>query len=250
MLCIHYSKMEEFFDGPVFKILHILKNILHELNNDVHVIFLVGGFGGCQYMYYRIQEALKHLYGPNRFTVIIPKSPQLPVVQGALQYRKNPEIIRSRIAEATYGTETMIPFNQKIHDVRYYHKMKSGERLCKHLFSPLVIEGERVGYNQVKRNMYHPTDPSQTSIRFNLLTSDNKNLFYTRSTYGVLKEGVKILATITVPSPNTDQGTDREVYLTFDCSHTEIQVHAYDKSSNNERRVVLDCLPQTSLSQN
>ena len=253
MLCIHYSKMEEFFDRPVSKILQILKNILDELNNDVRTIFLVGEFGGCQYMYYCIQEALKPLYGENRFTVIIPKSPHLAVVQGAFQYRKNPEIVRSRVAEATYGTETMTQFNQKIHDVKYYHRMKSGEQFCIHLFSPLVIEGERVGYNQVKRNVYNPVDPSQTSIKFNLLTSDDKKPFYSRSPNGVLKEDVKILATITVPSPNTEQGTDRKVYLTFDFSQTEIQVHAYDVSSNNERRVVLDCLTHSrleSISQN
>ena len=247
MLCISYSKMEEFFLGPVANILASLKDILIQLNNDVRTIFLVGGFGGCKYMYYRVQEELELLHVGDKIRIIVPDKPHLAVVQGAIQYCKNPELIRSRVADTTYGTETMLTFNQKIHDVRYYHKTKSGEKLCKHLFSPLVIEGERVGYNQVKRNVYQPVDPSLTSVKFNLLTSDDKDLFYTRSTNGVLKEGVKVLATITLPTPNTDQGTDRDLYLSYDFSHTEIQVHAYDESSNNECRVVLDCLPQTRM---
>ena len=73
MLVIHYSIMEEFFDRPVQKILIILKNCLERLDNKVHTIFLVGGFGGCQYMYYRVEEALKQLYGRNGFRIIVPK---------------------------------------------------------------------------------------------------------------------------------------------------------------------------------
>ena len=44
-----------------------------------------------------------------------------------------------------------------------------------------------------------------------------------------------------------DIDTDRDLYLSYDFSHTEIQVHAYDESSNSECRVVLDCLPQTRM---
>ena len=250
MLHIQFSKMEEFFRRAVSKIENVLIKMLDDLNNDVSTIYLVGGFGGCRYMYYRVQELLKSRYGPNRFTVIIPKAAYLAVVEGAIQYRKNPELIRSRVAEATYGTETLMPFDQKIHDVRYYHKTKSGEKLCKHLFSPLVIEGECINYNQVKRNLYYPADPLQKSVQFNLLISDKKDLEYTRSRNNVLKEGVKILGTITVPSPNTDEGIYRDVYLTFDFSHSEIQVRAYDESSKIERRAVIDFLISETCTEN
>ena len=32
------------------------------------------------------------------------------------------------------------------------------------------------------------------------------------------------------------------MYLTFDFSHTEIQDHAYDESSNTEYKAVINCL--------
>ena len=63
-----------------------------------------------------------------------------------------------------------------------------------------------------------------------------------RSPKGNLKYGVKVVGSISLPSPNTEQGTNRKMYLTFDFSHTEIQVRAYDESSNTERRAVIDCL--------
>ena len=137
MLVIQYSQMEEFFDRPVQKILIILKNCLERLDNKVHTIYLVGGFGGCQYMYYRVEKELKQLYGPNRFRIIVPKHPHLAVVEGACEYRKNPQLVRSRVAKATYGTEVMSSFDDKIHDHRYLHMTCFGIHKCKYLFSPL-----------------------------------------------------------------------------------------------------------------
>ena len=237
MLCIHYSKMEEFFDGPVSKILRILKNILDELNNDVHTIYLVGGFGGCQYMYYRIQEALIPLYGENRFTLTVPNSPHLAVVQGAIQYRKNPQITRSRVAEATYGTEIMLPFNDKIHDFQYRYTTENGKVWCKYLFSPLIVKGECIQYNHVKRIKTNPVEPSQTSVVFFIFVTNKNELHYTRRPNGDLEDGVKVLGTITLPFDR--QGEHRDIYLTFDFSNTEIQVHVYDAISNTERRAVM-----------
>ena len=242
MLVIHYSQMEEFFDHPVQKILIILKNCLERLDNKVHTIFLVGGFGGCQYMYYRVEEALKQLYGPNGFRIIVPEHPHLAVVEGAFEYRKNPQLVRSRVAKATYGTEGLSSFDYKIHDSKYLHTTRFGIHKCKYLFSPLIIEGEQVEFDKVKRNIFYPTEPHHTCIGFELLVTNKKDLFYTRDPNGDLKDGVKVLGTISLPSPNTVQGTDRKMYLTFDFSHTEIQVRAYDESSDTERRAVIDCL--------
>ena len=240
-IMIHYSKMEEFFDGPVLEILDILKNRLKQLNNNVHTIYLVGGFGGCQYIHYRVQQALNPHDFPD-INIIIPNSPHLAVVQGAFQYRKNPGIINSRVVDATYGTETMVSFNEKIHDHRYLYSTSCGDQCCNNLFDPLVTEGERVDFDKVKRSIFQPLEPSNTSVSFSLLLSKQKDLFYTRTPDGELKDGVEVLGTITVPSPNTERGTNRDIYLTFDFSNTEIQVHAYDVTSNTERRAVIDCL--------
>ena len=63
-----------------------------------------------------------------------------------------------------------------------------------------------------------------------------------RSPKGNLKYGVKVVGNISLPSPSTEQGTHCKMYLTFDFSHTEIQDHTYDESSNTECRAVIDCL--------
>ena len=161
---------------------------------------------------------------------------------GAFQYCKHPEVIKSRVADATYGTETTLEFDPAIHSPDYKKRKRNGGLVCSHLFSPLVIEREIILSNMVKQSIYHPLEPNQTSVQFNLISSDDPDLFYTRNPNGTLKPGVKVLASIILPSPDISKGTDRDLYLTFDFSLTEIQVHAYDKTSKIEKRVVIDCL--------
>lgn len=241
-LNIQYTRMEDFFHSSVSMMLKSLSKVLRRLNNEIDIIYLVGGFGGCQYIYHSLKTKLDHDYCRNQFQIIVPKNAHLAVVKGAFQYRKHPEIIKSRVAEVTYGTETTLEFNPRIHSPDYKKRKRNGGIVCSHLFSPLVVEREIILSNMVKRSIYHPLEPNQTSVQFNLISSEDPNLFYTRYPNGTLKPGVKVLASIIVPSPDTSKGTDRDLYLTFDFSLTEIQVHAYDKTSKNEKRVVIDCL--------
>ena len=99
------------------------------MDNKVRTIYLVGGFGGCQYMYYCVEEEMKQLYGDNGF--------RIAVAEGAFEYHKNPQLIRSRVAKATYGTEVMSSFDDKIYDRRCLHMTCFGIHKCKYLFSPL-----------------------------------------------------------------------------------------------------------------
>ena len=69
-----------------------LSNVLRRLNNEIDIIYLVGGFGGCQYIYHSLKTKLDHDYGPNQFQIIVPKNAHLAVVKGAFQYRKHPEV--------------------------------------------------------------------------------------------------------------------------------------------------------------
>ena len=241
-LNIQYTKMEEFFHSSVSMTLKSLSNVLRRLNNEIDIIYLVGGFGGCQYIYHSLKTKLDHDYGLNQFQIIVPKNAHLAVVKGAFQYCKHPEVIKSRVADATYGTETTLEFDPAIHSPDYKKRKRNGGLVCSHLFSPLVMEREIILSNMVKRNIYQPVEPNQTSVQFNLISSEDPDLFYTRNPNGTLKPGVKVLASIILPSPDISKGTDRDLYLTFDFSLTEIQVRAYDKTSKIEKRVVIDCL--------
>ena len=59
--------------------------------------YLVGGFGGCKYVYKKLKEVIENAYasqGCGQCSVLTPIEPQLAVAQGAVLWRKNPEIIK------------------------------------------------------------------------------------------------------------------------------------------------------------
>lgn len=56
-LRISSSKMKEFFQSALEGILSLLSDLLKKLTENIEVIYLVGGFGGCPYLYTKIKEA-------------------------------------------------------------------------------------------------------------------------------------------------------------------------------------------------
>ena len=59
----------------------------------------------------------------------------------------------------------------------------------------LIIEGEQVEFDKVKRN---------------ILVTNKKDFFYMRSPKGNLKYGENVVGSISLPFPNTEQGTNRK----------------------------------------
>ena len=100
---------------------------------------------------------------------------------------------------------------------------------------------EDVAPNHVKRIKTSLVEPSQTSVVFFIFVTNKLELHYTRRPNGDLEDGVKALGTITLPLYGLyQQGEHRDIYLTFGFfSHTEIQVHVYDATTNIECTAVM-----------
>lgn len=71
-------------------------------------------------------------------------------------------------------------------------------------------------------------------------TQPADNIWYVKGS-GKTGGAVK-LGELTVQMPDTTGDKSREVEITFDFSHTEIQVKGYDKTSGSEVKTVLDFL--------
>lgn len=74
-LQIAYSKMEEFFQPVVESVLHY---IAETLDGTIYTIYIVGGFGGCKYVY----NAIAKEFGDS-FKVVTPER-NVAVVHGAV----------------------------------------------------------------------------------------------------------------------------------------------------------------------
>ncbi|XP_019858082.1 PREDICTED: uncharacterized protein LOC109586343 [Amphimedon queenslandica] len=99
----------------------IVRAAIDELTDHIDTVYLVGGFGGCRFVSQKIEEAMAQHHGMLYDNIVCPVQPDLAVVSGAVMWRKDPSIIQSRVADATYGINVGPVFNPEIHDEHYMH---------------------------------------------------------------------------------------------------------------------------------
>ena len=190
--------------------------------STVHIIYLVGGFGGCRY----IAEDIRLYYDGVR--VIIPYKQELAVVRGACLYHREGVL---RTADATYGTVAMIPYDEcnRIHKQR--KKVCGADNIyyCRHLFLPFVKIGEELDPDCVYITSYTPGTEEQTSIRVHLYSTKEADIhFVLDKTTKKPTKGLNHLGSVEV---NLSNGMSlprhrREVEIVFDFSSIEIVVYA------------------------
>ena len=230
------AKMEEFFEPAITGILECISDLLEKIATPIDVIYLVGGFGGSPYVYQKVAEK----YG-DQMKCIVPLNPEFAVVEGAVLYRSNPAIVRARKADATYGKSVVRPFQARIHNPKHKHVDDDGIPYCHNLFQTIVEVGETVSPEYAYMCTSVPVFHEQTSMFTEIYSSPDKADYVWYITGDKSRDVTKI-GELTVEMPILRGDKSREVVFTFDFSHTEIQVHGYDKASGSEVKTVMDFL--------
>lgn len=242
-LRVTYAKMEEFFKPTVDGLLSCVDDMLQEIGaSRVKAVYLVGGFGGCRF----IHTAVCEKFG-DQYKYIVPAEPDFAVVRGAILSRYKPDIVQGRRVDATYGVGTNIAFDPSIHDPEYKWVNDDHVDYCQNVFSPIVERGDIVSTTEVLVKGFVPIIHQQKQMRIDFYSSQEKDIWYTTGKRGKsnrINEPVKVskIGTFTIDMPILTGDKSRVVDLTFDFSHTEIQVKGYDRTSGNEVKVVLDFL--------
>ena len=251
-LWIAYSKIEEFFQPVVKGLLQCLSDTLQSLDEKIETIYIVGGFGGCQYIY----NAITKEFGDS-YKYITPTEYNFAVVHGAVIFRQNPDIVHARRVNATYGVRVNIPFQEGKHEEDYKWVNEKGEAQCENIFSTFVERGDIVPTREVVIAEYTPARFHIQRMHIDIYSSPEKDVWYTtgRRPTGTDLADIQKVGELIIPFPKDGreegmQGSDkqpitiveRKVEVTFDFSHTEIQVRGYDKLSNTEIKVVLNFL--------
>ena len=81
-LRITYEKVQLFFDPIVDGIIECVANVFSDVP-DAYAVYLVGGFGGCQYIYNKLCARFGEKY-----KFITPEGRNHAVVKGAVMMRK------------------------------------------------------------------------------------------------------------------------------------------------------------------
>ena len=215
---------------------------IKENGSKVNTFYLVGGFGGCKYVHEKVTAAIKKVKG-SRCNVIVPVDPHLAVATGAAMWRKNPEMIKARKSDATYGIGTNATFDATKHDSHYkFYNEEENEYLCSDVYKVFLEKGELAKADQVITSSQLPIKQSQTSLCINIYSTPNVAVQYIKDKNGkstVTKIGQLV---IDIPNPDNLPNEKRLVDATMDFSGTEIQAKAKYRVTGKEVKTVCDFL--------
>ncbi|XP_019859467.1 PREDICTED: heat shock 70 kDa protein 12A-like [Amphimedon queenslandica] len=245
-LFVEKNVAESQFFGPAIKgIIDCTLKAIEENGYKVYTFYLVGGFGGCKYVHEKVSVAIEKAYGSKGHScnVIVPPTPQLAVATGAAIWRKNPEKIKARRSDATYGIGVSIPFDDDKHDE--YYKCYIDERKvyrCDNIFSVFLEKGELAKSDEVITTSITPSRQANTSMNLVIYSTPDLGVQYIKDKNG--KSTVAVIGQLVIDIPNPDNlpREKRLVDVTMDFSGTEIQAKAKYRITGEEVKTVCDFL--------
>ena len=245
-LYIDKEVVESQLFGPTLDgIIKCTLEAIEDTGRKVNMFYLVGGFGGCKYVHDKITAAKDEVYQSpdNKSHVIVPKSPQIAVAQGAVMWRKNPEKIKARRVDATYGIAVSLLFNPDDHDEHYkFFNEEEKKDYCDDVFSVFLLKGELAKAEELVTIDLAPLRNANTQMSINIYSTTKLGVQYVADKRGnstVTKIGQLV---IDIPNPDNLPTEKRIVDVTMDFSGTEIQAKAKYRVTGKEVKTVCDFL--------
>ena len=244
-LYINREIVESKLFGPAVNgILDCTVEAIKGTKHKINTFYLVGGFGGCKYVHDKISAKKDELYDPDVKThVIVPIAPHLAVAQGAVIWRDNPERIKARRSDATYGIGISMKFDAEKHDKHYKFYNDDDEKdYCNNIFSVFLEKEDLAKADEVYYMELVPLKQSSSNVIINIYSTPTLGVQYTVDKSG--KDTVSTIGQLVVDIPNPDNlpKNERVVDITMDFSGTEIQAKAKNRVTGEEVKTVCDFL--------
>ncbi|XP_011408103.1 PREDICTED: heat shock 70 kDa protein 12A-like [Amphimedon queenslandica] len=237
---INYSQLEEkVFKSTVEKILECVRAAFDKLTDHIDTVYLVGGFGGCKFVRQKIEEAIGHHRGMLYDNIVCPVQPDLAVVTGAVMWRKDPNIIQSRVANATYGIECQPVFDPSIHDEHYKSVDEDGVQRCANVFKVFVLKGEEIKDEVYKGKFIHSSQ-IDTQICIPIYCTADDGVQYVRDKED--KPTVQEIGQLVLDVYGNKPWEEQKLDIFMDFSGTEILARAQYRITGKEVKTVCDFL--------
>ena len=169
-----YVKMAEFFEPVLQGITDCIVNTTAKLNGgmrNIDVVYISGGFGGCQYVFRHVHTVLLNYCDRQRIKsipVTVPKYHKVAVSRGAIHYCMNPHTVSARIMNASYGIGIAFHFEEGRHSEEHAFIDENNVKFCQNVFHPFVHMNQKVTVNQSFTIELLPMQAQQTKAKFDL----------------------------------------------------------------------------------
>ena len=238
-ISINYDIVQEkIFQFTIDGIIECVRSAFDQLTSKVDTVYLVGGFGGCKFVSQKIEEAIGQY---EDIPIVCPEQPELAVVSGAVMWRKDPNIIQSRVADATYGIRVATVFDPAIHDEHHQFLDEDGKQRCRDVFNVFVLKGEVIK-DEVYKTTLIPYSQKNTQSCIPIYCTTDDGVQYITEKKGKLtvrKIGELVLDT---RNPDNTPNYKRKIDIFMDFGGTEIQARAQYRITGGEVKTVCDFL--------
>ncbi|KAM4731311.1 heat shock 70 kDa protein 12A-like [Anableps anableps] len=226
------EKMWSFFEESLQGITRNLKEIFMK-DFKIEFILLVGGYAGSQILRQHVTDQ----FG-DQCKVLCPFRAQEAIVNGAVQFGKNPKVVASRKSAFTYGTEISERFDKSKHKAEKKF-MADGCEMCEDVFMTLVSEDDDVGWDEIRKHTLYAIEAGQTAMSFTFYRTERRNVMY------VDDWGVEEVASFEIDMPNVAGGRKRKVMLDIKFGSTEITATATDMASKIKKSIKIDFMTKS-----
>lgn len=229
-LCLSQNVMKMLFKPVMSSIKEHLKTLQERPQLVcVQTMLLVGGFANSSLLREELMNEFSHKY-----RVLIPCDAAIAVVQGAVLFGKNPDKITERVVSTTYGADASRDFDKTVHLREHLWILADGRPKCRNLFIPFIKENEIARSGESIKEMYSPVYENDSKLTFGFYVTTNPECKY------VTDVGVTKIGSVTVQSPDTSKGRDRNIEVSMHFGGTEIVATAVDISSGSTAQTTLD----------
>jgi actin-like ATPase involved in cell morphogenesis len=228
------------FDRIVSKVLELVDKQLGEMQlqrrgaRGEEIIVLVGGFGASKYLQARLKE---HVVG--RARVIIPPDPGAAVLEGAVHYAYDPQII-ARKTKLTYGIASSREFRPGVDPSSKRFEDDRGRAMCEDYFSVFVNAQQIVRAGKCVSDFFVPVFGNQTKMNIAIHATRKLMPRY------VDEDGVSELGKMVVDLSSVmhKRLEDRSVEVSMFFGETELRVQAAVKDTQESLEATLELAPQ------
>ena len=206
-----------------------IKDIIKRSKNIIDSVIFVGGYCSNEILMYLIKKDLvKTIH-----TFLQPSKPCLAIMEGAVLFGINPNIISSRIARYTIGTDVRLTWDEEKYSKngrKVFDKVDK-KWVCKDCFSKYIEINEKIKVGKEITRSYVMTGPRYCTMYF--YKTLNRNPSYT------FEEGVEEIGKCTLDAKKDYPPGERSINVTMNFGGTFIDVKAKHLKSGEEIKTTL-----------
>ena len=241
-IIIHFSYMRELFDEVTKEITACMKEALDENPITIDTVYLVGGFGGSEYIFEKVKANLPDTSTKVETKVIVPIENKLAVCKGAVLFQQSPSVIQSRISDAYYGLSIREPYNPDKHPSTHILYNKSLERYdCRDVFRIFIKKGQTVYHSDYFEDSFLPDEKTTYVVTLRVYRTLRDDIKYAKDGERRPIKGVEYIGGVTLKTPSRDLPYEqRKLKVKFHYGGTELKVSGLYIPTNEEVHAAFD----------